>query len=87
MENYSGGNRRSWTQSPAVRPASPGPHFFLCSRTVRALSLLWGEGPPHPGSGAWAVQARVRVGQPKSSLREGPFLPPGGALISGVEIL
>ena len=83
MENYSGRNRHSWTQSPAVRPVSTGPHLFLCSLAPRALSLALGNSP-------WPEQGRFSPGSGGSArllLRQGSSLPPGGALISSVESL
>lgn len=74
MENYSGRNHHSWTQSPAVRPVSSGPHLSLLSHPQGA-GLAW----------ALAGSALGQDGQLHLLWTQGLSLPPGGALISRVE--
>lgn len=82
MENYSGRNCHSWTQSPAVRPVLSGPHLFLCFLTPRALSLAQGGGPGpepgrfSPGSGG-AAQVATEIG-PIPATRGHSRRPQGG---------
>lgn len=79
MENYTGRNCHSWTQSSAVRPVSSSPHLFLCSLTPRALSLAW-RASPWPECPAGSVLGQE--GQLGLLWRQGPSLPPGGVFIS-----